>query len=431
MEFAERKQQTQIKHLILKQYLDSWTGIIFQGILGFKRKNPKKIINLHFNYIDLFSYKGYYSSDECADGNVNGALIPGSPPLGIESLKKIQIEGRKNQVSTSYNGILVELVESNIEHLKWGLQEFSHYGNIEVITKCRNIKPNQIYIIQGNCIDHVDDLTRFMDSQICFTFVLIDPYGLKDIPMEMVLKFVNHDKTDTMINFPLLDIYRKSGYLFNQGDSSLAESNLQNIDSMYGSAQWRELVNREMYRDDHENATKEMEEVFTGIYTNTLLENCPEKAVKTISLKIPQRDRIMYNLVLTTNDPSGTMEMNRILRDAELEQYYLDERNKLFKMVEKEKNNSQVSMFSADQVYGTNLEVAKPEKFKIPAKNMGEVIYEQYRGKTVTMKELYKYFGFNSGYNTSEIKSGLSYLKREKLVNYDNIRRNRDVIRFE
>lgn len=407
MEFAERKQQTQIKHLILKQYLDSWTGIIFQGILGFKRKNPQKMINLHFNYIDLFSYKGYYSCDECEDGNKNDTLILGSPPIGIESLKKIQKEGMKNEVSISYNSILLELEETNIEHLKWGLQEFSHYGNIEVITRCQNIQPNQIYIIQGDCLHHVEDLTSFMDSQICFTFVLLDPYGLKNIPMDMVLKFVNHTRTDTMINFPLLDVYRKSGYLFNQDNPKLSESNLKNIDRLYRSDLWREVINMELYKYEHHNATKEMEEVFTKLYTDILLDNCPNKAVKYISLKIPQRDRVMYNLVLTTSDPSGTMEMNRILRDAELEQYYLDEKYKLYKMINKEVKNSQVSMFTPDQVYGQNLEVSRPEKIKIPAKNIGKVIYGQFKGTAKSMKELYRYYGFQSGYISSEIKSGL------------------------
>ena len=78
-----RNTQTNVKHEILAKYLDTWGGIIVNGL-----RNAKRQRLWQFVYIDCFSYKGKYLGDmeDALRHKATVEPVYGSPIIGIQAL---------------------------------------------------------------------------------------------------------------------------------------------------------------------------------------------------------------------------------------------------------------------------------------------------------------------------------------------------------
>ena len=69
--------------------MDAWAGIIMHGV---KRKVSKP--KIHFIYVDLFSYTGFYESDSTVLSNKDDNHIQGSPLIGFNCLRTARKYGK-------------------------------------------------------------------------------------------------------------------------------------------------------------------------------------------------------------------------------------------------------------------------------------------------------------------------------------------------
>ncbi len=74
-----------------------------------------------------------------------------------------------------------------------------------------------------------------------------------------------------------------------------------------------------------------MEQELINYYRDALQSADPDITVKSMKLHFPDRNRAMYYLYLTTHDPSGARQMNKVLSEAWLQEHefrweYLRER---------------------------------------------------------------------------------------------------------
>src|SRR3972149_2678968 len=112
MDLKQRDTQTQVKHMILARYLDTWGGIVFNAL----RSKAKEVqsngrsFDLHFVYVDCFAYRGRYSGDS-QDILQNPSTDPvnGSPIIRIRALDKLlDFARREAGINLRVNTILVE-----------------------------------------------------------------------------------------------------------------------------------------------------------------------------------------------------------------------------------------------------------------------------------------------------------------------------------
>lgn len=92
MQLKSRDTQTEVKHQILSKYLDTWGGIILNPGMRSRFKQSRKRSDLHFVYVDCFSYVGRYAGDKHRSEEV----VFGSPVIGIRCLDKLAESAKKD-----------------------------------------------------------------------------------------------------------------------------------------------------------------------------------------------------------------------------------------------------------------------------------------------------------------------------------------------
>lgn len=92
MALKPRDTQTQVKHIILSDYLDTWAGIILNGLAGVAKQLAARgrPFRTRLLYVDGFSYKGRYKGNAGELLRHSTAQTPswGSPILGIQALER-------------------------------------------------------------------------------------------------------------------------------------------------------------------------------------------------------------------------------------------------------------------------------------------------------------------------------------------------------
>lgn len=425
MNSQERQVQTKVKHLILKTYMDAWAGIIMHGV---KRKVSAP--HIHFIYVDLFSYTGFYKSDATVLSNKSDQHIEGSPLIGYNCLRTARNYGQDKGIDISFNCIFIEANKRYYNILLAGLVDIGMSDSIVHTTDFSQMKNGQISVIHGYCGEYIDSILDYIYKKSTFTFVFIDPYGPKHIPMNMVSRYVSCPRTDTIINFPLLDVYRKSGYLKTASLDKSSEATLRNIDGTFGSNDWRDLIDNIWKRESQENRTNIMELALGNLYGEKLGHRCPDTFIKQISLYIPHKERVIYNLVLTTKDPSGAIKLNEIVRKARIDQIYLDASSNIIKSMRKEQSSTQESLFNVEDVYINPEFDGYLTIDKYSGRVIGKTIYNEFRGQTVSKKDIFRFCGLNTDFIQVEVDMGLRYLKNNSLASYSSLHRNTDIIMF-
>ncbi len=162
---------TRAKHEILRRYLGAWFPI-----LG--KYNPSVL------YIDGFCGPGLYD-----DGEI------GSPILALEEAKKH--EALLSQ--TNLNFYFVDERSDRIAQLNSELMQ-------------RNIPNNyEVEVIEGTFENYIRNLLDNFDSreiQMAPTFAFIDPFGFKDIPLELIGRLLEKSRTEVFINIMVDSINR-------------------------------------------------------------------------------------------------------------------------------------------------------------------------------------------------------------------------------
>ena len=138
----------------------------------------------------------------------------------------------------------------------------------------------------SDILDRVDKLAP--------AFCFIDPLGYSGLPLELIKGFLGRPGTETFINFMYEPISRFIA----------VESQHPNMDELLGTDEWREVIKKDMRKEDRESFLRDL-------YRNQL-SKCA-KYVWPFQLKNPDKDLTYYYLFHCTNDPKGIIEMKKVM----------------------------------------------------------------------------------------------------------------------
>ena len=130
----------------------------------------------------------------------------------------------------------------------------------------------------------------------------------------------------------------------------------------------------------------------------------------------------MFYLYLTTHDPTGALELNRILYDAKYLEYELRYRLSIAKKTAP----------PPGQLTLIPVEIQVPEYQRPPRQGTEEIerfILKRFAGQTVTRKDVYREL-VNTDYFPTEVDKAIRQLRKKEIADFDGNLRHRTLINF-
>lgn len=432
-----RNTQTRVKHEILSRYLATWGGIIVSGL-----RNARPRVR-HFVYVDCFSFVGRYSGEkEDEIQKRESKEVFGSPIIGINALDKLLTHSKKMGVDIRVNAILVEKGKKYFSGLRETLQLAGYKDRVEETKDFFSLKNGQISVVNSDAIQIVDELLAYTSQPDTWAFYLIDPYGPSGIPYDFVKKIVSQDKHDVMINFIYEDLLRKTGMCLKENPTSSEKQLVEYWTKAFGGEWWKELARQTLLAEaDNRYLREALGEYGEGLVINTeqLVEVKEQKfvsayrdvlhlmdkslVIKLVNLRFGDKERTMFYLFLTTHDPSGALELNRILYDAK----YLENELRYRLNIAKKTAPPQNQMFLIPPE-----EIKVPEYERVPRPSSEKIesyVFNRFRGQTLLRKDVY-YELTHTDYFPSEIDKALRHLRSNGKANFEGSLSHRTSIKF-
>lgn len=417
-----RPTQTKVKHIILEEYLEAWGGIIVNGMRqrANDARSQGKPFDLHFVYVDCFSYVGRYSGeleDEGA-GRVPTSVF-GSPIIGVQILDKLAIWAKSQGVPLRVNAILIEQDPPHFAELIQTLNMTGLSPRVRQTQDFNSLKDSQIAVVQADSTTLATQLVNYTQSGYTFSFYLLDPYGPTGIPLPFVSQIIKPNRHDVIINMPYLDLHKKTG-IASKGNLSPEEKSLiANYDAMFGHTRWQNIAQQLSQLNDTTSIQGQKLEIqLVDYYKDALGSVDSNLSVKSIPLRFPDKERTMFYLYLTTHDADGALQMNQILCEAG---YQEDDLRYRLRHSKKQQGGQQTSFFD------TNSVPPPPPVERDSDEIVGEVIAKKLSGRTLTRKEIYKAMA-DEPYFAKEINKALTSLKRKGRADYPSTVTNNTLI---
>ncbi len=433
-----RNTQTRVKHEILSSYLDTWGGIIVSGL-----RNARPRIR-HFVYVDCFSFVGRYSCEkEDEIQKRKSKEVFGSPVIGISALDKLLAHSKKMGVDIRVSTILVEKKKEICNGLKETLQLAGYQDRIKEETNdFYELKNGQIAIVNADTTQIVDELLAYTTQPDTWAFYLIDPYGPSGISYDFVKKIVSKDKHDVMINFIYEDLLRKTGMCLKENPTPSEKQLVEHWTKAFGGDWWKGIARQTLLAEkenrylkealgeygegmiiDPEQLTEIKEQKFVSAYRDVLCLMDKSLVTKLVNLRFGNKERTMFYLFLTTHDPSGALELNRILYDAKYLEYELRYRLNVAKRIAPPEN--QMFLIPPE-------EIKVPDYERVPRPSIREIesyIFNHFVGQTLSRKDVY-YELAHTDYFPSEIDKALRHLRSNGKANFEGSLGHRTSINF-
>lgn len=432
-----RNTQTRVKHEILSRYLDTWGGIIVSGL---RNAHPRV---RHFVYVDCFSFVGRYSGEkEDEIQKRESKEVFGSPIIGINALDKLLVHSKKMGIAIQVNAILVEKKKTYFNGLKETLQLAGYQNRVEETKDFHSLRNGQIALVNADAIQTVDELLAYTTQPDTWAFYLIDPYGPSGIPYDFVKKIVSKDKHDVMINFIYEDLLRKTGMCLKENPTSSEKQLIEYWTKAFGGEWWKELARQTLLAEadnrylrealgeygeglviNSEQLVEVKEQKFVSAYRDVLHSMDKSLVIKLVNLRFGDKERTMFYLFLTTHDPSGALELNRILYDAKYLEYELRYRLNMAKKTAPPQN--QMFLIPPE-------EIKVPEYERVPRPSSEEIesyVFKRFRGQTLSRKDVY-YELTHTDYFPSEIDKALRHLRSNGKANFEGSLSHRTSIEF-
>ncbi|MEN6436539.1 MAG: three-Cys-motif partner protein TcmP [Anaerolineaceae bacterium] len=437
-----RSTQTHVKHEILSKYLDTWGGIILSGLQKSETKYQRRFV-----YVDCCASSGKYQGDKEDEYKHDSKIGPvyGSPIIGLNALDKLMEHSNKRDITNVYvNSILVEQNQKCYQELKNTLIECGYESRIKETIDFASLQNGEIALVNADVTQIGDELIRFTNIKGTWAFYLLDPYGPKAIPFPFVKKIIECEHHDVMINLIYEDLVRKTGMAPNTNLSQKHKQLVEYWIEAYSKVVWDQHVvpciskmedlhefNIESYMElgafsisDSEDSEMKIditrEEVLSDAYKIALQTMDPKIVVKLIALKFPDKERTMLYLFLTTHDPTGALELNKILSNAKLLEYQLKSRLSTLKKIPQ----GQMSLWNLVD------DISKVEQSERPTtQSIANEIYEMFAGNSSTRRQIYASL-IDTDYFPSEINKALNLLCSQGKANYDGKLTHNSKIKF-
>ena len=188
-------EHTKAKHAILRSYLGAWFPIL--------SKWRSRIV-----FIDGFAGPGEYEGGEI-----------GSPLIALDTA----VNHSSNLSGTEIGFVFIEEDRLRFEHLKALVD--SRYGG------SRSPDKFKIQVAHGE-FDEVltKALDELGDDSLAPTFAMIDPFGLKGVPLSTVARIANHDRCEVLFSLMAKFMLR-----------FLSTSEFEpHMDAVFGTDEWRD-----------------------------------------------------------------------------------------------------------------------------------------------------------------------------------------------
>lgn len=194
------KEQTEVKHELLKKYIKPWF-------------NKISTLSREIHYIDGFAGRGEYE-----DGSI------GSPLLAMDAVNaKFEHENADSKVD-AFRVYAVEKNESNFEDLQRRIEK----KNGEVHPKIHG------EAIPGEFGEEAKEYIRKNSGQPEPCFIFIDPFGFQGVPLDIVAQLMNLRGTGIEVFITFM-----SGKM---AQFLTSETHQQAMDAVFGTADWRDHV---------------------------------------------------------------------------------------------------------------------------------------------------------------------------------------------
>jgi three-Cys-motif partner protein len=397
--------------------LQAWGGIILSGI------SRSSVRDAHFAYVDANAYRGWYPGDQSdVIDHASGGVVYGSPIIGIEVLDElVAFAKEKYSIRLQVNVILVEKDGQIFGELVEALRQKGYSSRLLINpTNLATIAGKQIATINDDSTTIVDRLVDFTSSGKKFSFYFLDPFGASGIPLSYVDKVITRPRHDVMINFPYLDLHRKTG-LTQKPDLSIGlEQRLRDCDRMFGHNRWRTVASQmDAVIDQYKSL--DLEQHLVDSYRESLASIDPDLAVKSIRLRFPDRERTMYYLFLTTHDPTGALAMNELLWKAKLMENELRWQLREVRVA----GQKQLLLFHTPAPPPRDQPEIRPSKEEI-ANHISQMLH----GRLLLLRDVYRLLA-DELYFANEIKSALRFLRAQKRLEFTGDLRNRTELKFQ
>ncbi len=193
----KRAPHTEVKHRILREYLNAWYP---------KLQWARRVV-----FIDGFAGPGVYSEGEL-----------GSPLIAVEAA----INHKANLDECELLYIFVEKDRPRYEHLK---------EVIDGIDKPRNVRCRTVHGEFTEELGKILDDIEAREKQLAPALVMVDPFGFAGVPLELLARVAKHDRSEFLISFMYESISRWLGH------PKLEET----FDRLFGCADWRDAIGME------------------------------------------------------------------------------------------------------------------------------------------------------------------------------------------
>lgn len=418
-EFDSRPTQTRVKHEILEEYLQKWAGIITQGLGRSYReavkRNPLAVFNARFVYVDCFAFEGRYASEKDGKSWANG-----SPLIGIEALDKAKsyVERQIGFKLETYV-ILFEKEKSTFEKLLVSLNEAGYEDRLYHSGDFPGMSDGQIAVLHGDYRNHIDAVLSFTGRPYTWAFYLLDPYGFVGMEMDIVSQIIRQDRNDVMINFMYYALQKDTGRV--PSDLAEDEKRVHHWDRMYGSEEWRAIVERHSSSSDsHSSDNRETQLVQR--YAQSLQNQDSDLVVKSIPLLFKDRQRTMFYLFLTTHDPTGALAINEILYSAKQNEYD-------YRVQWKNEQLQEIGAGIQQSLFGDAPERNSISPPRPSVENIEQTIYKKCAGQKLEFREVMRRV-VNTSYFPGDVKSAVARLRKRNLAKYEGQLRNDTIITF-
>lgn len=236
---------TKAKHDLLGRYLDAWLPIM-------SKQNRGLVL------VDAFAGPGVYT-----DGS------PGSP---IVMLKSFLEHTYRDKIIADLFYIFIEARQDRCKRLE---AEIARLGQLPRNAKCK-VVPGRYEEIWSEVVSQA----RGRGEQLYPTFLFLDPFGYKDVPMELTGEFLQFDKCEVLVYVPLRSIKR----------AIPQPKHAATLDRFFGTSAWRQT-----------QGTRQLHDLFAS----KLRERC----CYVRSFEIVARKATRYHLFFGTNHPRGLEKM--------------------------------------------------------------------------------------------------------------------------
>lgn len=259
--------ETKLKHGVLETYLPAYWRILGKTAPG-------------FIFIDGFAGPGRYQ-----DGS------KGSPLLAMEL-----VAGQRSKWS-----LMIPVYFAFIEADKGAV------GQLEkaALPLAKDLGLNEPLIKHGSFQEHIFPILRILEGKcqrMCPTFIFIDPFGYKDVPLNLIAKLASARNRELFITFMSQPMAR---FLSDEAKS-------KTYDSVFGSRAWQQCFFEREYNDE------KYQECLARVYAeelNKVLKKELETYIFPFHVKAVKRGGL-YHLIHVSHHPKARQVIDQAVSAA-------------------------------------------------------------------------------------------------------------------